>query len=136
VAEALDNPPIGVWGGQAQEAGGARSPERRRQQVAWKGMPCQDEQVPAHFGFDLADEQDSKRAFELDRSHGELPDGSSDSALDGSEPHSTNFECNGSGRAVGSEIDPFPRSFRFSSWFEFASIIVDNESAREFPRHL
>jgi hypothetical protein len=41
----------------------------RRQHMAWKGMPCR---IRAHFGFEL-DEQD-KRDFELDRSHGELPE--------------------------------------------------------------
>jgi hypothetical protein len=134
VVGTLDNPPIGVWG-QPEEGRGGRRPDRRpgrRQQVAWtKGMPCW---IQAHFGLDLdeLDEQD-----ELDRSHGELSDGSYDSAGDGAEPHSMNYECNGSGRAVvgSGEIDPFPRSFCFSSWFEFASIIVDTDSARECPRH-
>jgi hypothetical protein len=76
-------------------------------------MPCQ---IQGHFGFKL-DEQDN-RDFELDRSHGKLTNGSSDLALDGAKPQLTNCRGNASGRPVGSEIDPFPQLFHYTSCFK------------------
>jgi hypothetical protein len=83
--------------------------ESRRQQVAWNGIPpCWIQYLDFDFDLDFDFEEHDKR----------LTNGRFDSAFDAAEPVLKNWEDNASGRAVGHKIDPFPRSFRFTteSW--------------------